>query len=1239
MSWTEQQQKAIDTRGCDLLVSAAAGSGKTAVLVERIIKMVTDASAPVDIDRLLVMTFTNAAAQEMRERVSTALEAKLEEDPQNANLERQATLINHAKITTIDSFCLSLIREHFQSLDIDPGFRVADEGELLLIRSDVMNELLEDYYSDGDPRFERFVDAYAQGKADEGIDGLVLKVWEFSQSNPWPGEWIKKCREELEDEESSEWMKFLVNDVRMTASEFAEQYREALGICAEEGGPECYRAVLMNELGSLEKLENAETYADIHEILRGFVFERLPQARGKNIIQEKKDSVQSIRNRVKDSIKKMAAKYAPAETDTIFSDMDACREPVEVLLMLAEDFGARYQEAKEKKNLVDFNDLEHFALEILTGGSPDHTPGPVADELAHFYREILVDEYQDSNEVQETLINCISRERFGEPDVFMVGDVKQSIYKFRLAKPELFLKKYDEYSGTDKGDHRKIELAMNFRSRSEVLDSVNDIFYGIMTRELGNIDYTDETALYNGADYPDTVTPGSAQTGLMLLDLSDDTLAGMDEDKADYTKKEAEARLIASKIKELTDPATGMRIWNRDKREYEPVRYRDIVILLRSMSGWAEEFLSVLESEGIPAFAESRTGYFTAVEVETVLNMLSVIDDPIQDIPLAAVLKSPIGGLSDTDLAVIAAKYKKAADRRGSGKGFCGAVQYFLESEKKDPSEEEIASRLAEFMDMLKTLRDEAEYLPVHRLILRIFELTGYYDYVCAMPAGKTRQANLDMLVEKASAYEETSYRSLFDFIRYIDKLKKYDTDFGEASRLGENDDTVKIMSIHKSKGLEFPVVFLAGTGKNFNKQDSRGKVLIDQEFGIATDYIDTERKTRTTTLKKNVVARKAELESLGEELRVLYVAMTRAKEKLIITAADRKLASRIEKWSGIPEGKVAFTYLESAGSYLDWILMASANAKDSIRMERTPVSSLVETEMENQQSKLELGARLRLARKKAAEKQFPDGDWDKPYKYAADVTLHAKMSVSEIKEQGQFIDDDESDFLPALSQSAHRNIQQDEENGKSQQEYAPEGIYTGQTEDAGRVSFAGEKKYAGYGASSGAVRGTAYHRALELLDFTRTSSSEQIDEGLADIAKQGLMDQTSLGLIYKPVLYKFFESDIAERMRRAAEDGKLYRERQFVIGIPAREMDEADSDEPVLIQGIIDAWFEEGDEAVIVDYKTDRAEKGDEDRLLARYRLQLIYYARALSQITGKKVKEAVIYSLSLQKEIKVEI
>ena len=1260
VNWTKEQQAVIDSRGGSLLVSAAAGSGKTAVLVERIIGMITDEKHPMDIDRLLVMTFTRAAASEMRERILAAIENKLEEQPENRHLQQQAVMVQFAQITTIDSFCLHILREHFDRLDIDPAFRVGDEGEMLLMRADVMQELTEDYYGTTDGRFERFVDTYAVGKADGGIEDMIQQVYTFAQSNPWPEEWLAACRREAEDctpdaLNQTKWMQFLLKDAAMQVEEWKIQLREAAVLCQEENGPEPYLPMILEDLAGVERiLSSVSTYEEFAAALGRMEFSRLAAIRGKNnnVDPEKKDAVSECRKRIKKAVEKMKEEYVFESPEKVLADLEQSRDGILMLLELAEEFGRRFREKKKEKRVVDFNDLEHFALEILTEGE-EHLPGPVAEELCRQYDEILVDEYQDSNLVQETLVHCICRERFGQPNVFMVGDVKQSIYKFRLARPELFLEKYGTYepyeangcspeiAGRDvfAQTHRKIELHQNFRSRDMVLESINDVFYRIMTEKLGNIEYTKDAALYPGARFEEREHIEELQTELLLLDVSTDTLQELDEDVSDYTGRELEAGMIAARIRELIDEETGLMVWDKEKECYRRACYGDIVILLRSVSGWAETFTEALSRQRIPAYAESRTGYFNTVEVATILNLLAVIDNPIQDIPLAAVLKAPFGGITDEELANVTARCRRSADRKKE-LGLYQAVMEYVKEETAEirclgtggaveaditaaapeaagnvPRSPELAQRLRSLLQLLDELRRMSVYLPMHELLYRIYDRTGYYHYVTAMPGGEVRRANLDMLVEKAAAYEATSYRGVFHFIRYIEKLKKYNTDFGEASAAGEQGNTVRIMSIHKSKGLEFPIVFTAGLGKQFNKQDTRGKLLIDAELGIGTDYLDCEKRLKGPTLKKNVMKRQMELEALGEELRVLYVAMTRAREKLILTAAVKNLAERMEKFRHVSlyGGQVPFTVLTTASCFLDWILMSMAEGSVRIHVREETATGQLGREITDQLKKKALkeellGIDADTVYDAKLRKRLDEFDAF-VYPYQDDMRLNTKMSVSDLKKKGMEEEIGEAAVLPTMP------------------------------------AFMEEKEETLQGAS----RGTAYHRALELLDFRFGVDAEQAAERkprreekrLPEVTEKQIRQQL-LRFVEEKRLTKeaadciraadftgLLHSELGRRMRRAAADGRLSKEKQFVIGIPAREMGNWDSEERILVQGIIDAFFEEDGELVLVDYKTDYVTEAE--ILKQRYQTQLDYYAHALEQMTGKRVKEKILYSFRL--------
>lgn len=1281
VNWTSKQQEVIDSRNRNLLVSAAAGSGKTAVLVERIIQMISEGDRPLDIDQLLVMTFTNAAAAEMRERIGAAVEQKLKERPEDEHLWLQAALIPQAQITTIDSFCLNIIRSHYNSLDIDPAFRMGDEGELSLLRGDCMGEMLENCYDEADAEFARFVEHFGRGKSDRGIEDVILQAWQFSQSHPWPGEWLASCQKELEEEsilemEESPWMVFLMEDVARQMEELSGQLGEALQVCLEENGPLAYEPMLISDRGKIEAIGRAAatgSFEALYNSLQNMSFGRLASIRSKDIDGDKKAFVSACRDRVKKAVAKCRELYGQQSPEEVVESMRGTRTVIRELLRLTGMFDQAYRDAKRERNVLDFNDLEHLALEVLyereeTGDGEEtvsRRPSQVADELSRQYEEILVDEYQDSNYVQEALITGISRERSGHPNVFMVGDVKQSIYRFRLARPELFMDKYETYS-RERGPRQMIELQQNFRSRESVLTSVNDVFYQIMTKNLGGITYTPETALYPGAKFEEvsgkTVLDPEADAGksgsreaapvslkagtpteLLLVDTGADTLRQLDEDSLDYTAKELEARLIAGRIRQLVSEDQGILVWDKSRGGYRRARYGDMVILLRSMSGWSEVFVNVLMNEGIPAFAQTRTGYFNTVEVETILSLLSVVDNPMQDIPLAAVMRSPIVGMDDEEMAWMMAVYKRNS-KKGQDRGVYGAWKLWLEegwitvglSGIPVKTAHSISFKSRRLSVLMERLRGEARHLPIHELLYRVYRESGYYDYVSAMPAGETRRANLDMLVEKAAAYESTSYKGLFHFVRYIEKLKKFDTDFGEASVAGEQDNTVRIMSIHKSKGLEFPVVFLAGLGKRFNKQDAYGQILLDADLGAAADFLDLELRVKAPTLKKQALKRRTELETMGEELRVLYVAMTRAKEKLIMTAADKSLENKLGKWKDIPlsQGQLPYTILASANSCLDWLLMAQpAIPASHMEMRQIQVKDLIGEEITRQIiRKMKKEDLLNLDGNRVYDAAFGTRlreVLEYEYPYESDIGLYAMVSVSELKKQSQI----------GRTEDA---IGTDSGN--------LEGIALGELKAlTGSRDMAGsgpgesgeQKKTVSAGPNRAALRGTAYHAVLEHIHFHEIHGPAEVKPVVDKLLEGGFLDQEAHDFINPKVIWNFLSSPLGKRMAKAQSEGRIHKEQQFIIGIPAREMGLGDSDELVLIQGIIDAYLEEEDGLVLIDYKTDHVPEGDPKQgakmLAERYRVQLDYYERALTQLTGKHVKERIIYSLALQMSINV--
>ncbi len=1183
-NWTEEQREVIESREGSLLVSAAAGSGKTAVLVERIIRMITDPEHPVSIDRMLVMTFTRAAAAEIRERIRNAILKKLKEDPENGRLEKQAILSEYAQITTIDSFCKWMLQENFDRADIDPSFRIVSEDELVLVRSDVMKAMLEEYYASGREGFRCFADRFVSGKTDAEIEDLVWSVCTVALSTPWPEEWLENCRQELlsETEETvreSSWMKWLLSDAGRQAREWNALLLKALELSRDPEGPQAYEASLSEDYHYTERLMAASgDFGSMRNTAAGYDFPALGRVKRKTALSEQ---VKNIRDKVKKAALEMRDLYF---SFTLEEAAGRQKEWLLVLLELSLDFLRRFGEAKREKNVLDFGDLEHLVLRLLSQGDGDHSPGPAADEAARQFDWILVDEYQDSNQVQEELVNYISRKRFGTPNVIMVGDVKQSIYRFRLAKPELFMQKYKDFGIS--GPERKIELHRNFRSRDEVLGTVNDIFRRVMWGSVGRVDYTEAAALYTGRMLKKGEEEGDFRSELLLVDCGDDAPGAED---ADAGKKELEAALIAARIRELTDPETGLRVTDKQTEKLRPARYGDIVILLRAVSGWAEEFAEVLIRLGIPAVTESRTGYFDTREVKTVMDFLSVIDNPLNDIPLTASLLSPFGGLLETELAAAMAEDKQDASRDRDS-SFYMVLKRYLERHREDP--DGISEKLTAFFSLHRELRDASSFLSMPDLLSLLYEKTGWYRYASAMPGGEVRKANLDMLVEKAKDMEKTGYRGIFQFVRYVEKLQKAGTSLGEASVPSPEGNSVRIMSIHKSKGLEFPIVFAAGLAKKFNSMDSRSRFLLDADEGIAGDDIRYETREFWPTLKKNVMKRRAKLDFLGEEIRMLYVALTRAKDKLILTGAVKEPQALLAKWEAMAgdPGPVPGCVTESAGCMLDWVFMAMADG--SVRLESRVYNpgDLTCGEAGEMRKKENAGRLLRemdmsriydekTARILAKSYAFT-------YPWEAETRMNIKLSVSELKKEHM-----ES---PEILSS---------EEEQSERLFGPTGV------------------------TAGAAAGTAFHRVMELIPFSGISGTEDIREKLEGFLEEGRIDEETFSLIRPKNVLDFLQSDLGKRAAAAEQRGKLRKEQQFVIGIPAREAGRGDSDERILIQGIIDAFFEEGGELVLYDYKTDRVNSPEE--LLERYKVQLDYYKRALEQITGIRVKESWLWSI----------
>lgn len=1257
MKFTPEQQRVIELHNSNILVSAAAGSGKTAVLVERIIRMICDGEHPADIDRLLIVTFTNAAAAEMRERIAAGITARLETDPGNEHIQKQSALLHNAQITTIDSFSLFLIRNHFNEIGLDPDFRVADEGEIKLLQQEVLAQLLEDAYAgqfvpEAPEQFHACVEYFCPGGRESVLEQHILNLSQYAGSFPWPAEWLEERKNDyaagdMEALVHSDYGQYLTERVNRTVEGCLEKLREVKRLCELPDGPYMYGELTEAEIEQLERLTSCKDLEEQAAKVPTVTFGRLPSKKDDSVDPAKRELAKAIRNSVKDTLSDLSESYFKTPLELAVEQGKACREPLRILLDLVLEFDRRLLAAKQERHLIDFSDMEHYALQILlkrekveeSGGTgTDRTetkyrivPSDVAMEYRQYFQEILIDEYQDSNLVQEYLLSAISGEEEGRYNRFMVGDVKQSIYKFRLARPELFLEKYDTYQET--GDLCRIDLAKNFRSRIQVVDAVNDVFSRIMSREIGGIAYDDKAALYPGAGYPAQEDPAYGSELLLIRkpEKGEREESGIGEQHAegagvlvDYDNvRQLEALAIAAHIKQLKG---SLKVMEKSTGELRPVRYSDMVILLRTTSGWDEEFKKILEQQGIPVYITSKTGYFGALEVQELLQFLRVLDNPRQDIPLFGVMQSVFGGFTQEEIAQI----------RSGGEGHSRKRMTLYEALKEvaqsgRTEDTELSIKANDFLQRIDHYRNLTPYTSIRDLLQRILDDYDYLNYVTALPTGSKRRANVEMLLTKASAFEKTSYFGLFHFIRYMEQLEKYDVDYGEADTLDENADVVRIMSIHKSKGLEFPVVFVSGLSKRFNMQDANQSLIVDMDLGVAVDYVDSVRRIKNKTLRRAVLSAKMKEDNLAEELRVLYVALTRAREKLILTAV---LDKADEKWElAQMTGQERLTYLDfcEAGSYMDFLLPILPKTGIAVKTLRT--EDLAAEELGEQ---LRMGDRREQLRLIACGETPLTGDPEEnerklmhlrerfayQYPHPGLQKLYTKTTVSELK-------------IAAMAEKDEAAFHTFEE--KEVVPYIP--------------GFRREQEKV-----SGAVRGNAFHRVMELLDFMYVfvesglfekcpgdyeTYRKRLDaERLKNRLEEFLQRETiSLRLteeyakaVSLPKILNFLEQELAYRMWRAQEQGLLYREQPFVLGIDAKRLDpDLPEGEKVLIQGIIDVFFIEDGEIVLLDYKTDVIDSLE--ALWNRYNVQIQYYEEALTKLMQMPVKERILYSFYLEK------
>ncbi len=1175
--WTEEQLAVIKHRDDNMLVSAAAGSGKTAVLIERVMGRLLDERAPINIDELLVVTFTRDAAGEMKERIGAAISKKLEEEvAKDSNsdislrLMKQYSLLSEAHMSTIDSFCKKVVMENFKEAEIDPGVRTMDDTEGVIIRKKVLEELLETEYEIKDADFINFVEYFARGKSDKILEELILQLYRFSESLPDKESWFdREINKMNEPFKGSAFEGLLLDYCRTMLAELKKEAERFVQLSLSPYGPAQYESTGSSDVELFTGLMKAESFEKLIALAGNTGFARLSTKKTADVDEEKKELAKSIRDGYKESFNKLKEDFLSENVEEIEASGKVTAGVLKELIRLVRKFDKAYIEEKKKRNVLDISDWAHLALKVLL--DEEGKPSTAAKAYKEQFAEIMIDEYQDSNLLQEKILTSISREADGQPNIFMVGDVKQSIYKFRQAKPELFIEKYNKYSQGNKG--KRIDLHSNFRSGPEVIDSVNAVFERTMTESLGGIVYDEAARLVKGRE--DKLQNELNKTEILLFDKSEE----IPEELLKLSDIELEAYMVAGRIKRLM-------------AEKEGLKYSDIAILLRTNVEWAESFRRIFISEGIPAICESSVGYFSAWEVQVMVSLLKILDNPHQDLPLGTVLLSPIGDFNEQELAELRINSGKDED--------LWTILNFSENEK-----------CLKFINWFNEQRGKLIFTPVHELIKELYEESNFYSYVRAMPSGETRAANLDMLVYKAKAYEATSLHGVVHFVRYIDKLRKYEVDFGEAGTGGA--EAVRILSIHKSKGLQYPVVFVSGMAKSMNNQDSRASMVIQAELGIGIDYFNIETREKKTTILKKMLAGKIRLENVAEEIRLLYVAMTRAEDKLLLTAGLEDVEDKLVSWEHDEQGYMS---LSKTNSLLDFAMPALIKEKNEGRLTIAAqcAKELVDSKMDEAAEKEVLESDITKLISSLPE---PDGyeaikemisrekDYIYPFKEA--VELKSKMTVSEIKR----LHLEEEEIGEAVYNLPHKEAPEFEP-------YIPD-FMSKEPEE-----------------TKGAARGTLYHSILSRMDFGNISGKEAFKEYIAELNIDKKITNEELNSIDLRHFEKFFESSLYKRMRQAFLNGKLYREAPFVMGID-REINT--EKETVLVQGIIDAWFTEDEDVILMDYKTDRVYgKQGEEELIRRYRLQLANYAEALSRITGKMPKEKLIYSFALGKEILIE-
>lgn len=1211
VKWTNEQLQAIQEKNSNILVAAAAGSGKTAVLVERIIHKIIDEQ--MDIDKILVVTFTNAAASEMRERILEAIYKKLEENPENVHLQRQIILLNKASICTIHSFCLDVIHNHFYEIDLPSNFKIADTAEIDLLKQEVLDDLFEQKYTENDKNFIELLENYTNYRGDEALQELVLKIYKFIQSSPFPIKWLQEKLEllKIEDKDISQtiWGKLIIQTVDDDIQESIMQLEVTKSKMALYPEMTKFYQTISEDIINLQDLQKYNSWDELYIKLLNFNFSKWPV--DKKVINDLKEDSKAIRDKVKKHIKEKTAKLLSCSQEQAVKDLKIITPILEKLSNLVTEFTKNFAEKKKEKNCIDFNDIEHFALKILL--DENNNPTEVAKKYKEKFEEIAIDEYQDSNLVQEAILTSISKGN----NIFMVGDVKQSIYKFRQARPELFLQKYDEYKNKEEKaqeDNLKIQLFRNFRSRQNILNITNLVFESIMSKELGDINYNENEYLNYGANYPEPeeIKNYAGIAELDIIDLKEDESITAFEGEEDEEEQERveddvlEAKFVANKIQELLN--SNYMVFDK-KQGYRKIRPKDIVILLRATSNLSPIYEKELSDLELPVFSDTSGTYLDTVEIQTILSVLKIIDNPLQDIPLVVVLRSSICNFTDNDLITI-----RLTDRN------CNFYEALIKT--RLICDGDLKNKIESFLEKLEKWKSISQYMPLDEFIWQIYLDTGYYQYVGLLPNGAMRQANLKTLFEKAKQYEKASFKGLFNFIQFIDKLKKQNGDLASAKLIGENEDVIRIMSIHKSKGLEFPVVFLCNSHKKFNMQDLNDNILLHQDIGFGPTIMDTTRKIKYSSIAKDAIKLKMKQETLSEEQRILYVALTRAKEKLYITGRSKDFTKYVQDKNKVLEMyeseniKLDTKLMKKANSYLDWIMyvyLFNQGRTITLKGESYKLSDIITLNVSNKKDllkalakeevveQIDLKEKIEQILKNKSDEENKKSEqalkelleWK--YDYIVDTTLPTKSSVTKIKQEKIKLEE----MLKGI----------ESEEVEYKKSYTPK--------------FMQEDK-----KISSAEKGTLVHLCIQRLDERKDYELKDIQNMILNLVEKEIITQNEADAIDVDLIYQYTKSQLFEELRQAKE---VHKEQPFYINIPAKEVirEAENSNKNILVQGIIDLYYiDKNDNLILIDFKTDYIsnEPNAKEKILDKYKVQLEIYKTALEQALNRKTSKTAL-------------